>query len=116
MFDERFVVGAHEADARRRPVDTCCGGANRQRRAFRSTRHPSRSSARARMIDECGAHKFDWQMLRSTCSAYLTDAQGIFGSATECEAVRHWVMLAERHYLTAHRSIPRDARTLAAAM
>jgi integrase len=76
-------------------------------------------SARARMIDEYGAPKFDWQMLRSTCSTYLTNAQGIFGSATvflSAKQLGHSVMVAERHYLNVHRGIPRDARTLEAAM
>jgi integrase len=76
-------------------------------------------AARARMIDEYGAPKFDWQMLRSTCSTYLTNAQGIFGSATvfmSAKQLGHSVAVAERHYLGVHRGIPREARTLEAAM
>jgi len=76
-------------------------------------------AARSRMIDEFDAPKFDWQMLRSTCATYLTNAQGIFGSATVFMSARqlgHSVAVAERHYLNVHRGIPRDARTLEAAM
>lgn len=76
-------------------------------------------AARARMIDEYGAPKFDWQMLRSTCATYLTNAPCIFGSATVFMSARqlgHSVAVAERHYLNVHRGIPREARTLEAAM
>ena len=57
--------------------------------------------------------------MRSTCATYLTNAQGIFGSATVFMSARqlgHSVMVAERHYLNVHRGIARDARTLEAAM
>ena len=76
-------------------------------------------SARARLIEEYGAPKFDWQMLRSTCATYLTNAPGIFGAATVFLSARqlgHSVAVAERHYLGVHRGIARDARTLEAAM
>lgn len=76
-------------------------------------------TARARMIAEYGAPKFDWQMLRSTCATYLTNAPGIFGAATVFMSARqlgHSVMVAERHYLGVHRGIPREAHTLEAAM
>jgi integrase len=76
-------------------------------------------TARARMIEEFDAPKFDWQMLRSTCATYLTNAQGIFGSATVFMSARqlgHSVAVAERHYLNVHRGIPREARTLEGAM
>jgi integrase len=76
-------------------------------------------SARARLIEEFGAPKFDWQMLRSTCATYLTNAPGIFGAATVFLSARqlgHSVAVAERHYLGVHRGIPKDAHTLEAAM
>jgi hypothetical protein len=76
-------------------------------------------SARARLIEDFGAPKFDWQMLRSTCATYLTNAPGIFGSATVFLSARqlgHSVAVAERHYLGVHRGIAREARTLEAAM
>lgn len=76
-------------------------------------------STRARLIDEFGAPKFDWQMLRSTCATYLTNAPGIFGAATVFMSARqlgHSVMVAERHYLGVHRGIPKDAHTLEVAM
>jgi integrase len=76
-------------------------------------------TARARLIDEYGAPKFDWQMLRSTCATYLTNAPGIFGAATVFMSARqlgHSVAVAERHYLGVHRGIPNHAHTLEAAM
>lgn len=78
-------------------------------------------TARARMMTEggYGAPKFDWQMLRSTCATYLTNAPGIFGGATVFMSARqlgHSVAIAERHYLGVHRGIPKDAHTLEAAM
>lgn len=76
-------------------------------------------SSRSRLIEEFGAPKFDWQMLRSTCATYLTNAPGIFGAATVFLSARqlgHSVAVAERHYLGVHRGIARDARTLEAAM
>lgn len=76
-------------------------------------------AARARLVTEYGAPKFDWQMLRSTCATYLTNAPGIFGGATVFMSARqlgHSVAIAERHYLGVHRGIPKDAHTLEAAM
>jgi integrase len=76
-------------------------------------------TARARLIDEYGAPKFDWQMLRSTCATYLTNAPGIFGAATVFMSARqlgHSVAVAERHYLGVHRGIPSHAHSLEAAM
>ena len=76
-------------------------------------------AARARMLAEFGAPKFDWQLLRSTCSTYLTNAPGIFGAATvflSAKQLGHSVTVAERHYLGVHRGIPPDAKTLEAAM
>lgn len=76
-------------------------------------------SARARLLSEYGAPKFDWQSLRSTAATYLTNAPGIFGAATVFLSARqlgHSVAVAERHYLGVHRGIARGARTLEAAM
>jgi integrase len=81
--------------------------------------HDLVESARARLIEDFGAPKFDWQMLRSTCATYLTNAPGIFGSATVFLSARqlgHSVAVAERHYPGVHRGMAREARTLEAAM
>lgn len=77
------------------------------------------ATARQRLMREYGAPDFDWQTLRSTCATFLTNAPGIFGAATVFLSARqlgHSVTVAERHYLGVHRGIPRDARTLEAAM
>ena len=76
-------------------------------------------AARKRLLALYGAPSFDWQTLRATCATYLTNAPGIFGSATVYLSARqlgHSVAVAERHYLGVHRGIPRDAHTLEAAM
>ncbi len=76
-------------------------------------------AARQRLKSEYGAPAFDWQVLRSTCATYLTNAPGIFGAATAYMSARqlgHSVAVAERSYLGVHRGIPREARTLEAAM
>lgn len=75
--------------------------------------------ARRRLVQSFGAPPFDWQSLRSTCATYLTNAPGVFGAATvfmSAKQLGHSVAVAERHYLGVHRGIPRDARTLEAAM
>ncbi len=76
-------------------------------------------AARRRLKSEYGAPTFTWQVLRSTCATYLTNAPGIFGAATAYMSARqlgHSVAVAERSYLGVHRGIPREARTLEAAM
>lgn len=76
-------------------------------------------AARKRLLQDFGAPAFDWQALRSTCATYLTNAPGIFGAATvfmSAKQLGHSVVVAEKHYLGVHRGIPRNARTLEAAM
>lgn len=76
-------------------------------------------AARRRMLSEYGAPAFDWQTLRSTAATYLTNAPGIFGAASVFMSARqlgHSVSVAEKHYLGVHRGIPRDAKTIEAAM
>lgn len=75
--------------------------------------------ARQRLVTTYGAPKFAWQMLRSTCATYLTNAPGIFGAATAFMSARqlgHSVAVAERNYLDVYRGIPKDAHTLESAM
>jgi integrase len=60
-----------------------------------------------------------WQALRRTCGTYLTNAPGIFGAASAYRSAKqlgHSVTIAERHYVGLVRGIPREARTLEAAM
>lgn len=62
---------------------------------------------------------FSWQALRRTCAVYLTNAPAIYGSASAFRSAKrlgHGVQVAERHYLEDLHGIPRDARTLEAAM
>ena len=76
-------------------------------------------SARARLQNEFGAPSFTWKLLRSTCSTYLTNAPGIWGNAAHflsAKQLGHSVDVAERHYAGVLRSVPRNARTLEAAM
>jgi integrase len=81
--------------------------------------HDLIESARARLMEEFEAPAFTWQVLRSSCATYLTNAPGIWGAATVFLSARqlgHSVAVAERHYLGVHRGIRREARTLEAAM
>lgn len=77
-------------------------------------------AASKRLRAEYGAPEaFGWQMLRRTCGTFLTNAPGIFESASAYRSAKqlgHGVAVAERHYLGLVRGIPRDARTLEAAM
>jgi integrase len=81
--------------------------------------HDLIEAARARLMEELGAPAFTWQVLRSSCATYLTNAPGIWGAATVFLSARqlgHSVAVAERHYLGVHRGIRHEARTLEAAM
>jgi integrase len=76
-------------------------------------------AARRRLVETYGAPPFSWQTLRRTCGTYLSNAAGIFGAASAYRSARqlgHSVQVAEKHYLGLVRSIPREARTLEAAM
>lgn len=60
-----------------------------------------------------------WQTFRKTCGCYLTNAPGIFGSASAYRSARqlgHSVQIAERYYVNVVRGIPKGARTVEAAM
>lgn len=62
---------------------------------------------------------FGWQVLRSTCGTYLANAPGIFGGASayrEAKQLGHSVAVAEKHYLGLMRGIPKEARSLEAAL
>lgn len=59
-----------------------------------------------------------WQLLRSTCSTYLTNAPSIAGAAAVFVSAKrcgHSVMVAKKHY-AGLVSVSREARTLEAAM
>ncbi|HEX3851321.1 MAG TPA: tyrosine-type recombinase/integrase [Polyangiaceae bacterium] len=83
------------------------------------TRDTAKAAAK-RLKEEYGAPAaFGWQALRRTCGTYLTNAPGIFGAASAYRSAKqlgHSVQVAERHYLDVARGIPREARTLEAAM
>jgi hypothetical protein len=59
------------------------------------------------------------QSLRKTCGTYLTNAPGIFGSASAYRSAKqlgHSVQVAEKYYVDVARGIRRETRTLEAAM
>ncbi len=63
--------------------------------------------------------KSTWQTFRKTCGCYLTNAPGIFGSASAYRSARqlgHSVEIAERYYVNVVRGIPKSAHTVEAAM
>jgi integrase len=78
------------------------------------------NAAMRRLISDFGAPAgAGWQALRRTCGSFLTNAPGIFGAASAYRSARqlgHSIAVAEKHYLGLIRGIPRDARTLEAAM
>lgn len=86
---------------------------------FKLTRGTAEAAGK-RLIAEYAAPKaFGWQMLRRTCGTFLTNAPGIFGASSAYRSAKqlgHSVTVAERHYLDVARGIPREARTLEAAM
>lgn len=86
---------------------------------FGLTREEAKASLR-RLVAEYGAPEgSSWQAFRRTCGCYLTNAPGIFGAASAYRSAKqlgHSVQVAERHYVDVVRGIPREARTLEAAM
>jgi integrase len=77
-------------------------------------------AAEKRLRNEFGAPaRTNMQALRRTCGTVLTNAGGIFGAASAYRSAKqlgHSVTIAEKHYVDVARGIPRDARTLEAAM
>jgi len=73
-----------------------------------------------RLRDDYSAPKqFTYQVLRSTCSSFLTNAPGIFGAASAYRSAKqlgHSITVAEKHYLGLMPGIPLDAKTLESAM
>jgi integrase len=86
---------------------------------FRLSKGAAEAAAK-RLRSEYGAPEaFTWQALRRTCGTFLTNAPGIFGAASAYRSAKqlgHSVQIAEKHYLGLVRGIPRDARTVEAAM
>ena len=77
-------------------------------------------AAEKRLRNEFGAPaRTNMQALRRTAGTYLTNAAGVFGAASAYRSAKqlgHSVQIAERHYVDVARGIPRDARTIEAAM
>lgn len=88
-------------------------------RVFGLTREEAKASLR-RIVAGYGAPAGStWQAFRRTCGCFLTNAPGIFGAASAYRSAKqlgHSVAVAERHYVDVVRGIPRDARTVEAAM
>jgi integrase len=85
----------------------------------RSLPYSSVESARKRLRKDYSAPRFTWQDLRRTTASYLTNASGIFGSASlyrSAAQLGHSAEVAQRRYLGVIKGIPREARTLEAAM
>lgn len=76
-------------------------------------------SSRKRLIKDFKAPAFTWNKLRRTCACFLVNAPAIYGGASLYRAARqlgHSAPVAVQHYLEVVRGIPREARTLEAAM
>lgn len=77
-------------------------------------------TANQRLRDEFNApDRFTFQMARSTCSTFLSNAPAIYGAAAPFHSSKqlgHSQKVAEEHYTGLIKGIPRDIRTLEAAM
>jgi integrase len=87
-------------------------------KVFTGLTRDSANAGRKRLIGEHKAPSFDWQLLRSTCSTYLTNAPGIFGAASAYRSAKqlgHSVQIAEGHYAGVTR-VNRDATSIETAL
>jgi integrase len=76
-------------------------------------------AARERLVQTFEAPAFGWQDLRRTCSTVLCNAQGIYQAAAPFLAAKrcgHSVVISEKHYAGLLRDLPREARTIEAAL
>jgi integrase len=77
------------------------------------------AKAAARRLASYGAPDgWSWQVLRSSCGTYLTNAPGIYGGSSAYRSAKqlgHSVAVAEKHYVDVLR-VSREAKTLEAAM
>lgn len=113
------VVGLEVSPALRRILAALRLRRGKAERVFSELTEDAITSALRRLLGEYGAPDFTWQILRSTCATYLVNAPGIFGAASAFLAARqlgHSVVVAEKRYAGQLRGLPRDARTLEAAM
>lgn len=77
------------------------------------------AKAAAQRLAALGAPVWSWQTLRRTCGTFAVCAPAVYGSAAAYLSARrlgHSVAVSERHYAGVLRGIPREARTLEAAM
>lgn len=113
------VIGLEVSPALRRMLAALKLASGGRRAVFAVTRGEA-DAALKRLRAEYGAPAGStWQALRRTCGCYLTNAPGIFGAASAYRSAKqlgHSVAVAEKHYVDVVRGIPRDARTLEAAM
>jgi len=76
-------------------------------------------STAQRLKSHYGAPRFSYQILRKTCSTYLTCAPSIYHGASSWMSAKQLgqsVAVAEKYYAGQIRGISREARTLEAAM
>ena len=65
------------------------------------------------------APAFDWQLCRSTCATISCNAPNVFGTAAafvSAKRLGHSIVVSEKHYAGLFTGIPREAKTLEAAM
>lgn len=76
-------------------------------------------AARKRLRKTYAAPPFAWQVLRSTCATYSTNAGALFGTASAYQSAKrlgHSVVVSERNYAGLLSDLPIDAKTLEAVM
>lgn len=119
MTKRTGVIGLEISPALRKMLAAMKLASGGKGAVFRMTKGEA-TAALKRLRSEYGAPEgCTWQAFRRTCGCYLTNAPGIFGAASAYRSAKqlgHSVAVAERHYLDVVRGIPRDARTVEAAM
>jgi integrase len=114
IVDLEFVPALAELLQEMRPKNVRAG------RVFRQLTAHGVDAALLRLVQRYGAPAgTTWQKLRRTCGCFLTNAPGIFGGASAYRSAAwlgHSMQVAEKHYIGVVRGIPREARTLEAAM
>lgn len=103
----------------RRLLQTLKLRAGDEPRVFPTWTENTAKAAVQRLIGRGAPKALTWQVLRRTCGSFLVCSPGIYGAASVFMAAKqlgHSIQVAERYYLGALRGLPREARSIEAAM
>jgi integrase len=113
------VIGLEVSPALRKMLAAMKLSSGGRGKVFRITRNEADAALRRLAAEYAAPQGSTWQAFRRTCGCYLTNSPGIFGAASAYRSAKqlgHSVAIAEKHYVGLLRGIPREARTLEAAM